>query len=103
METKRLPCQKEWDVRKKLQAEGDKLYAESDKLYDEGRKLYDEGDKLYDEGAKLRRESAEPYAEGDNIFFSAIKKHYGEDTVVKWHSWHPKNTKTCHVCGDVYV
>jgi len=89
METKTLPCQKEWVKRKKLNAEADKLYAETNELRAKA-------DKLHAEANELRAKSS-------LLWKLAIDKHYGIVARVKWHRWHPENTKTCHVCGDVYV
>ena len=46
---KELSLEFVWNIRLKLQAEGDKLQAEGDKLRAEGNKLRAEGDKLWAE------------------------------------------------------
>ncbi len=72
---KTLLCQKEWEERCKLYAEGDKLHAEGSKLWAEGSKLYAEGDKLYAEGNKLYAEGSKLYAEGSKLYAEGSKLH----------------------------
>ncbi len=71
-----LPCQKEWEERKRLYAEGNKLYAE--------------GNKLYAKGNKLR-------AEGDIQFYDAVIKCYGKDAIVTW-----IENNQCQIGEDIY-
>jgi cell division protein FtsB len=115
---KTLSCQKEWEERcklyaegDKLRAEGDKLYAEGDKLRAEGDKLWAEGDKLYAEGDKLRAESDKLYAEGnklraegDLIFINAVIKTFG-NIKLEWTNWNNgKHSHECHLDnGEVYI
>ena len=91
-----LPCQKEWEERKRLCAKGDKLRAEGRKFYAEGNKLYAEGDKLRAEGNKLRAEGDKLWAEGNLQFFNAVIQHYGKNAFLKWID------DSCQINDDLY-
>ena len=101
---KTLSCQKEWEERCKLYAEGDKLRAEGDKLWAEGDKLYAEGDKLRAEGDKLYAEGNKLRAEGDLIFINAVIKTFG-NIKLEWTNWNNgKHSHECHLDnGEVYI
>ena len=91
-----LPCQKEWEERKKADEEGSRLCNEGNKILDEAyRKNAEdhrrraESDKLFIEGKKISNEA-------DAKFYDAVIKHYGKDASIGWIGLE------CRIENDIY-